>query len=73
MRFLKPHLGSIIPKVPQIQYIVIAGTEGYDFFDIQKHFGDDINDGLVSLQSAQNIGGDSMSGGTFMSVLSSSR
>ena len=47
--------GRLIPRVPEIEYLAIAGTQPYDFtkfFDVTE-----TNDGIVTISSAQTIGG----------------
>jgi parallel beta-helix repeat protein len=56
--------GLITERVPEIEYYVIAGDKPYSFSNIffEKEDGRDIfiepNDGIVSVKSAQNIGGE---------------
>ncbi len=51
--------GKQIAKVPGVQYLVIAGTQPYEF---SKYLGiTEKNDGLVSVSSAQTIGGEKIS------------
>ncbi|MBW2972378.1 alpha/beta hydrolase, partial [Candidatus Woesearchaeota archaeon] len=54
--------GIDVDPVPNASYYVIAGTTPYPFMErlglTKLLFGTQLNDGLVSLASAQNIGGD---------------
>lgn len=48
--------GKDIPRVPGIEYLVVAGTQPYEF---SKLLGlEETSDGLVSLSSAQTVGGE---------------
>ncbi len=48
--------GKEIPRIPGIEYLVIAGTQPYEF---TKLLGlKETSDGLVSLESAQTVGGE---------------
>jgi hypothetical protein len=47
--------GKQVPRVPNIQYLVIAGTQPYGFTELLKTT--ETNDGLIGLSSAQTIGG----------------
>ncbi|HME87180.1 MAG TPA: right-handed parallel beta-helix repeat-containing protein, partial [Candidatus Nanoarchaeia archaeon] len=48
--------GKEIPRVPGIEYLVIAGTQQYDISSLFGSSG--VSDGLVSLESAQTVGGE---------------
>ncbi len=53
--------GMNIPKIPGIEYHVIAGTKGYDYLGLKitdQFFKNQTNDGMVSIRSAQHIGDD---------------
>ncbi|MFC1722817.1 hypothetical protein ACFL0V_01630 [Nanoarchaeota archaeon] len=53
--------GALIEKVPDVRYLVIAGIEPYNWMKgglTQEWFGDELNDGLIGLRSAQYIGGE---------------
>lgn len=50
--------GADIPRVSGIKYYVIAGTEGYVFS--RELFGDVQNDGIVSVLSASDVGGEKL-------------
>jgi pimeloyl-ACP methyl ester carboxylesterase len=52
--------GISVEPVPNVSYYVIAGTQPYPFMQrlglTRLLFGDKINDGLVSVESAQHVG-----------------
>ncbi len=48
--------GKEIPRVPGIEYLVVAGTEPYGLTNVFNV--SEVNDGIVTLSSAQTIGGD---------------
>jgi parallel beta-helix repeat protein len=54
--------GISIAQVPNITYYAIAGTKPYPFMEklglVKLLFGDEENDGLVGLASAQSVGGE---------------
>jgi pimeloyl-ACP methyl ester carboxylesterase len=55
--------GKIIPRVPGIEYYVVAGTRPYDFNlgFFKKTIGGifyEPNDGIINVKSAQNVGGE---------------
>lgn len=47
--------GKTVQKIPGVEYLVIAGTKSYEFLKT-----DIPNDGIISVESAQFIGGESV-------------
>ncbi|HII72207.1 TPA: alpha/beta hydrolase [Candidatus Woesearchaeota archaeon] len=52
--------GVSVPRVPGVDYLAIAGIRSYDFLKrtglTDRMFGEELNDGLVGVSSAQYIG-----------------